>query len=39
MNSFLRNLAAHRLQLTRERASTLQVNVGRLCNLACRHCH
>ncbi|HHO49186.1 MAG TPA: radical SAM/Cys-rich domain protein [Desulfobacteraceae bacterium] len=39
MNSFLRNLAVHRLQLTRERATTLQVNVGRLCNLACRHCH
>jgi len=25
--------------LRRTRAQTLQVNVGRLCNLSCRHCH
>ncbi|HVB79478.1 MAG TPA: arsenosugar biosynthesis radical SAM (seleno)protein ArsS [Candidatus Binataceae bacterium] len=25
--------------LTRARASTLQVNVGKLCNQACHHCH
>jgi radical SAM/Cys-rich protein len=25
--------------LTRARVTTLQVNVGRLCNLACHHCH
>ncbi len=25
--------------LTRGRVTTLQVNVGRLCNLACHHCH
>jgi radical SAM/Cys-rich protein len=25
--------------LTREAVTTLQVNVGRLCNLACHHCH
>lgn len=24
---------------TREKPSTLQVNVGRLCNLRCKHCH
>ena len=26
-------------RLTRARVTTLQVNVGRLCNLACHHCH
>jgi radical SAM/Cys-rich protein len=25
--------------LARSRATTLQVNVGRLCNMACHHCH
>ncbi len=25
--------------LARDRVTTLQVNVGRLCNLACHHCH
>lgn len=39
MNRFQQTLAAHALCLTRERATTLQINVGRLCNLACRHCH
>lgn len=39
MNGFLSALAEHRLQLTRGRTTTLQVNVGRLCNLRCRHCH
>ena len=33
-------LSAHGLSpLTRRRLTTLQVNVGRLCNLACHHCH
>lgn len=32
-------LAGHGLSLTRRTASTLQVNVGLACNLACRHCH
>lgn len=32
-------LAAHGVALTRSRAATLQVNVGRRCNLQCRHCH
>ena len=27
------------LELTRSRTSTLQINVGRLCNQVCRHCH
>jgi len=33
-------LAAQRIApLGRRRVTTLQVNVGRLCNLACHHCH
>lgn len=36
---FSRNLEAHGLALVRDAALTLQVNVGLLCNLACRHCH
>lgn len=39
MNRFQQTLARHGLTLSRERTTTLQVNVGRLCNLACRHCH
>ena len=39
MNRFQQTLAAHALHLTRGRATTLQINMGRLCNLACRHCH
>lgn len=37
--SFGRTLAEHGLSLLREEATTLQVNVGYLCNLRCRHCH
>lgn len=32
-------LARHGLQLDRAETVSLQVNVGRLCDLACRHCH
>jgi len=33
-------LAGHGLgRLVRERVTTLQVNVGKLCNQACHHCH
>ncbi len=32
-------LAEHNLALTRDSATTLQVNVGKLCNLECQHCH
>jgi radical SAM/Cys-rich protein len=39
VNRFGQELAHHNLRLTRGRTSTLQVNVGRRCNLACRHCH
>jgi radical SAM/Cys-rich protein len=36
---FGQTLAKHNLSLTRVQTTTLQVNVGLLCNLACRHCH
>jgi MoaA/NifB/PqqE/SkfB family radical SAM enzyme len=39
MNPFKEKLSAHRLALRRARLQTLQVNVGRKCNQACRHCH
>ena len=32
-------LAQHALELTRRPPSVLQVNVGKLCNLTCIHCH
>jgi len=32
-------LRRHGLELTRGETTALQVNVGRLCNQACRHCH
>ena len=39
MNSFQKKLAEHDLQLNRSRTTTLQINIGRLCNLSCKHCH
>jgi len=39
MNSFEEKLAEHGLTLRRARLQTLQLNVGRKCNQACRHCH
>jgi radical SAM/Cys-rich protein len=37
---FQQALDAHGLGvLSRTRVTTLQVNVGRLCNMACQHCH
>ncbi|MDA1278301.1 MAG: arsenosugar biosynthesis radical SAM protein ArsS [Verrucomicrobia bacterium] len=39
MNSFEDRLAVNRLTLKRGPLQTLQVNVGRKCNQACRHCH
>jgi len=39
MNRFDQKLAKHNLTLRRARIETLQVNVGRKCNQACRHCH
>ena len=39
MNAFEHKLAEHGLALRRGRLETLQLNVGRKCNQACRHCH
>ena len=39
MNAFEQQLAQHRLTLRRSRLQTLQLNIGRKCNQACRHCH
>jgi radical SAM/Cys-rich protein len=39
MNRFEEKLAEHGLVLHRTRLQTLQINVGRKCNQACRHCH
>lgn len=39
MVSFEKRLAQDRLKLTRKPVEILQVNVGKLCNLACTHCH
>ena len=36
---FGEKLAEHGLSLRAARAEVLQVNVGKLCNQACRHCH
>ena len=37
--SFRRILADHRLDLVRGRTEILQLNLGKLCNLTCIHCH
>src|SRR2546430_2209124 len=39
MNAFEQQLAQHRLTLRRGALQTLQLNLGRKCNQACRHCH
>ena len=39
MNLFEQKLGAHQLTLQRAELQTLQINVGRKCNQACRHCH
>ncbi len=36
---FAGKLRAEHLELARNRLDILQVNVGKLCNQACRHCH
>jgi MoaA/NifB/PqqE/SkfB family radical SAM enzyme len=33
------HLARHGLELKRGQTNTLQINVGLVCNQACRHCH
>ena len=39
MNSFYKILTKHDLDLVRGETNTLQINVGLLCNQACKHCH
>lgn len=39
MPSFDATLADHGLVLRRSRVEILQINVGKLCNLTCSHCH
>lgn len=39
MSRFAESLAASGLPLTRTRTEILQINVGKLCNLTCTHCH
>jgi radical SAM/Cys-rich protein len=38
-NRFARKLAEHSLSLRHTRTEILQINVGKLCNLTCIHCH
>src|SRR5213595_1768446 len=39
MNHLAQKLAEHSIALRRGRPEILQVNVGKLCNLICVHCH
>ena len=39
MNRFAQKLTEHSVSLRRARPEVLQVNVGKLCNLTCVHCH
>jgi radical SAM/Cys-rich protein len=39
MNRFAQTLAERSFSLRRARPEILQVNVGKLCNLTCAHCH
>ena len=39
MNRFSESLTAHSLSLRHAKAEVLQVNLGKLCNLTCVHCH
>ena len=39
LETFRRNLDNHGLDLTRTGCTTLQINVGLLCNQFCKHCH
>jgi len=39
VNRFEQKLEQHGLKLRRAPLQTLQINVGRKCNQACRHCH
>ena len=37
--SFSRALAGHGIELKRGRIAVLQLNLGKLCNITCTHCH
>ncbi|MBH47530.1 MAG: radical SAM protein [Halobacteriovorax sp.] len=37
--NFKTRLTQNKIQTTRKSIDTLQINVGKLCNQACRHCH
>ena len=39
LNRFNATLAGHEVPLRRARTRVLQINVGKLCNLTCAHCH
>jgi radical SAM/Cys-rich protein len=39
MSRFESQLAEHGVRLERQRPEILQINVGKLCNLTCMHCH
>jgi radical SAM/Cys-rich protein len=39
MNRFAQKLTEHSLPLRHRKTEVLQVNVGKLCNLTCIHCH
>ena len=38
-NRFTESLNRHKIETRRNRVDTLQVNLGKLCNQACKHCH
>lgn len=39
MNRFVARLNAHKIRLRHARTEVLQINLGKLCNLTCVHCH
>jgi len=39
VNRFCETLTEHSLSLRHTKTEVLQVNVGKLCNLTCVHCH
>ena len=39
MNPFARKLADEQIELRHTRTEVLQINVGKVCNLTCNHCH
>ena len=38
-DSFKKSLSEHGIELTKRKIEILQVNVGKLCNMTCVHCH